>query len=152
MSLVRFGVGGELDELRREVNQIFSTMPALPGSLLGGGSGARFLPAMDTYERDGLLHVSMDLPGIEREDIAVELDDDVLVIRGSRSIERDRRGDTWYGHERSTGSFERSLQLPAAIDPKQVDASFDKGVLTVSMPMPAKARSSVEQIPVKSAS
>lgn len=111
MSLVRFDLGGELDELRREVNQVFSPMSALPSLFSRGVAGPRFLPAMDTYERDGKLCVSMDLPGMDRDDIDVEVQDDVLSVRGSRHIDHESHGDTWYRHERSTGNFERSLRL-----------------------------------------
>lgn len=149
MSLVRFDLGGELDELRREVNQIFSTMPPMSSLLPSGVTGQRFVPAMDTCERDGMLHVSMDLPGMDRDDIDVEVHDNVLTIRGSRHIDRESHGDTWYRYERSTGSFERSLQLPQPIDPGQVDAQFDKGELTITVPLPERLRSAVEKVEVK---
>lgn len=137
MSLVRFDLESDLEDLRREANQIFA-MSAMPGWFSGNLATSRIMPAMDTYERDGRFCISLDVPGIDRDDIEVEVLDDLVTIRGSRSIDRERSDDTWYRHERSTGSFERSVRMPAPIDPDQVDAEFDKGVLVVTIPVPVQ--------------
>lgn len=132
MSLVRFDIGNELDELRREVNRIFTGYP-FGQSLLGDGYG-RWLPAMDTVEKDGELCISIDAPGMDESDLDVEVTENVLCIRGKRDIKRESQQQRWYRYERSSGHFERTLELPERIDPATVHATFDRGVLTVTLP------------------
>jgi len=132
MSLVRFDLGSEIDDLRREVNRIFAGFPLMSSSYSEGLS--RWLPAMDTVEEEGQLKVMIDVPGMAEEDLDVEVSDNVLTIRGKRDIKREQKDQRWYRFERSTGTFERSLEMPERIDPSSVHASFDKGVLTISLP------------------
>lgn len=132
MSLVRFDLGSEIDDLRREVNRIFAGFPLMTSGYSEGLS--RWLPAMDTVEEGGKLNVMIDVPGMAEEDLDVEVSDNVLTIRGKREIKREQKDQRWYRFERSTGNFERSLEMPERIDPDSVHASFDKGVLTVSLP------------------
>jgi len=148
MSLVRFDIDTELEDLRREASQAFTTIP-LPAMLPNGALGAHFMPAMDTYERNGRLCISMDLPGMHRDDVDVEVRGDRLTISGSRQLEREGTDGIWYRHERSTGSFERSLRLPEAIDPDQVGAEFDEGVLTVTVPVPAREPARIAKVDIK---
>lgn len=99
--------------------------------------GARlFSPQVEVFERDGRLTVRADLPGMKPEDVHVHLEDDVLTISGERRHEgeQDREG-VWHS-ERAYGSFHRSVQLPAGIDPESVQAAFEHGVLEVSLPRP----------------
>lgn len=132
MSLVRFDLGSEIDDLRREVNRIFTGFPLMTSGY--GESLSRWLPAMDTVEEEGQLKVMIDVPGMAEEDLDVEVADNVLTIRGKRDIKREQKDQRWYRFERSTGTFERSLEMPERIDPSTVHASFDKGVLTISLP------------------
>jgi HSP20 family protein len=148
MSIVRLDLNSDIDDLRREVSQLLTTMPAMPLMFGGDGGSDRFLPAMDTVERDGAIIVTIDLPGMRREDIDIEVQDDVLRIRGSREIQRDSEEETWYRYERSSGSFERYLRLPQSIDAESIDAVFDQGVLTVTVPLPAIADASPRKISV----
>lgn len=142
MSLVRFDVSHEIEDLRREVNRVFAGLPMMaPGSLFGAALGngfTRWLPAMDTVQENGKLSVTLDLPGMTEKDVDVEVEGDILTIRGSREIKREKQGQEWYRHERFSGEFERSLHLPEGIDPDRVAAKFDRGVLTVTVPVPKK--------------
>lgn len=148
MSLVRFDLPQEMDDLRREVNRIFSTMPILGVPF----SGDRWIPALDTVRHNGKLLVTVDLPGLSEKDIDVEVHDDQLFIRGTRHIEREKDGQDWYRLERATGEFERCLQMPEGIDPGKVKASFDKGVLTVTVPVPKRVMPEGRHIEITSGS
>jgi HSP20 family protein len=95
-----------------------------------------WIPAIETFERDGNLVLRTELPGLRREDVQVEVLGDELVISGERKQEEDEtRGGRRYS-ERRYGSFERRLTLPANIDPASIDASFENGVLEVSVKVP----------------
>jgi len=96
-------------------------------------------PDVEVSERDGNLVVSADLPGIRKEDIDIELQDDALILRGHRHEEHEeQRGNVSYS-ERSYGSFVRTIALPTGVKPDDVDASCQNGVLKVSVRLPQES-------------
>jgi HSP20 family protein len=97
------------------------------------GSGRGFAPSVDVSEDDGNFIVTAELPGIQREDVNVELEDDVLTIRGEKRSEREEKKEKRRFVERSYGTFSRSFTLPANADPERVNAAFKDGVLTVTI-------------------
>ena len=104
----------------------------------GGGSSLPGLwtPQIEVQERENELVVRADLPGIERDDVTVEVEDNRLVIHGERRQEREENERGYYRSERSYGSFHRALQLPEGIDPEEIQATFERGVLEVRMRRP----------------
>jgi HSP20 family protein len=140
MALIRWEPARELNTIQNEMNRLFNTFfePA-PGN---GDSHAqrRWIPAMDLVEDDDRFVLRADLPGIDEGDVNIELEDSVLTISGQRKAEHEERKEGYYRIERASGSFSRSLTLPEGVDPEQVKASFDKGVLEVSIPKPEQRK------------
>ncbi len=97
------------------------------------GAGRGLAPAVDISEDDGNYVVTAELPGTKREDVTVELEDDVLTIRGEKRNEREEKKEKRRFVERSYGTFSRSFTLPANADPERVSASFKDGVLSVTI-------------------
>lgn len=97
-------------------------------------AGDLFSPRADVAESDDEIKVSLELPGLEEEDIDVSLSRDVLTIRGEKRREEEEKGRNYYRAERSFGSFQRSVPLPAPVDAGKADAVFRRGVLTVTLP------------------
>ena len=95
---------------------------------------------MDLVEDGGEYVLKADLPGLDEQDVKIELDDRVLTISGERSAHREERKDGYYRYERAGGSFSRSLTLPEGIDPDAIRATFDKGVLEVRIPKPQASK------------
>ncbi len=93
---------------------------------------------MDLVETDEAFVLKADLPGIDESDVHVEVDGDVLTISGERRTEQREKQDGYVRVERAHGTFRRSVSLPDGIDPEQVSAAFDRGVLTISIPKPAQ--------------
>src|SRR5206468_11266488 len=89
-------------------------------------------PMMDVIETDKELEVTAELPGLEEKDVDITLSDGVLTIRGEKKADHEEKGKDFHMVERSYGSFARTLQLPAGMDPNMIKASLDKGVLKVS--------------------
>jgi HSP20 family protein len=136
MAIVRWDPSREVDSLQSEVNRVFD-------AFFGSGSAnatRRWVPAMDLTEEAGHLVLKADLPGLERDDVSIEIKDRVLTVSGERKAETENRGENYYRLERAFGSFSRSLSLPAGVDETNVEASFDKGVLEVRIPKPQEAR------------
>lgn len=108
-------------------------------------------PRLDVKETDKALLVQAELPGVDEKDIELELAGRTLSIRGEKKKEevKDERG--YHLSERSYGSFLRSLQLPYEVEAGKVEASFAKGVLSITIPKPQAAIESSKKIAVKAA-
>jgi HSP20 family protein len=108
----------------------------------------RFAPATDLIESDTHYILRADLPGLSEDDVNVELDGSVLTVSGERrSASEDRRAG-YHRVERSYGSFRRSVRLPQGVDADAITASFDKGVLEITVPKPEAAKPHKVQITV----
>lgn len=108
-------------------------------------------PAADVAERDDKYEVFIELPGIEEKDIQLKIANGVLVVRGEKHGEREEVRKDYYLSERTFGTIQRSLRVPDGVDLEQVEASFDNGVLTVTLPKTHEARQPEKRIPIKSA-
>lgn len=93
-----------------------------------------WLPDIDLFEKDNMIVVRADLPGIKREDIDISVQDDMLVIRGHREEEKEVKNDAHYGFERATGKFQRAVGLPGGISVDNIEASYKDGVLQIQVP------------------
>jgi HSP20 family protein len=95
---------------------------------------ADWAPAVDVQETDGAYTVKADLPDVKKEDVAVEVHEGTLTIRGERKQEKEEKGKKFHRIERAYGQFVRSFSMPGEIDAAKVQAQFKDGVLTVTLP------------------
>jgi HSP20 family protein len=137
MALVRWEPLREISSIQNEVNRLFNTFFDAPVGA-SQGQARRWFPAMDLTEVDDRYVLRADLPGLGEDDVKIELEDNVLTISGERKSEHEERREGYHRVERATGSFVRSLTLPEGVDPQQIEASFDRGVLEVRIPKPAE--------------
>lgn len=110
----------------------------------GSSQLAGWNPQVEVFERDGNLVVRADLPGIEQDDVRVNVDDDALVITGERKNEHESREGGVFHSERSYGSFQRRIPLPRGVDVNTCDASFDNGVLEVKVELPKETKRTID--------
>ncbi|MGH6925401.1 MAG: Hsp20/alpha crystallin family protein [Propylenella sp.] len=140
--------GFPLGSLQREMDRLFADFsrgfgtPATPWS-------SELMPRMNIGETEGEIEFTAELPGIEEKDVEVTLADDVLTIRGEKKAEKEEKEKDYRLVERSFGSFSRSFQVPAGVDPARIRATIEKGVLTVKFPKPAQVEA--KRIDVKAA-
>src|SRR5919201_1568195 len=99
-----------------------------------------WMPPLDVRESEDRFEVRVDLPGLNPEDVDVTFEDGMLTISGKRQFESEDKADTWHRVERGFGTFARSIRLPQTADSERIEASFDKGVLTVSVPKTEQAK------------
>jgi len=125
--------------LHREMNRLFDDV--FRGNLAEGegsgqaAQGGSIIPArMNVSETENEFRITAELPGVTEQDVDVRLDDDMLTIRGEKRSEQKDEKENYHFVERSFGSFQRSLRLPFAVDPEQVQARFENGILTVTLP------------------
>jgi HSP20 family protein len=108
-----------------------------------------WVPALDVRESEDRFEVTLDLPGLEPGDVNVTFEDGMLSISGKREFSKEDSGDTWHRVERSFGTFARSIRLPQTADTERIEASFDKGVLTVFVPKTEQAKPRTIEVQAK---
>jgi HSP20 family protein len=140
MAIIRWEPAREISSLQQEVNRLFGSFFDTPGGPANGDIARRWIPAMDLIEDGNQYVLRADLPGVREDDVKIELDDNVLTIAGQRRSEHEERREGFHRIERSSGSFSRSLTLPEGIDPEQIEARFENGVLEVRVPKPEERK------------
>lgn len=142
-------------QFMEDVDDLFSQFglaPAMGSGMQGAGQGLQniWMPEIDVFQRGNDLVIRADLPGVKRNDIDVELEDGNLIIQGQRQQESENDEEQgYYQSERSFGSFFRSIPLPEGVNPDQVQASFDNGVLEVDVPMPQQQQNRGKKVQVR---
>jgi HSP20 family protein len=125
----------ELNSMRMQINELLGS----------GGSSERRVhptgyPLLNCWEDDHNYYIEAELPGLALEDLDISMTDrSTITIKGSRK-EPTVEGGQWHRRERAFGEFERSLELPGAVDADQVEASFKHGVLTIKLPKAPELR------------
>jgi HSP20 family protein len=122
-------------------DQLFNTVLGANGSRGGNGSSLMRAPDTDVIETEHEIRVVTEMPGLKRENIEVDVENNVLTIRGEKREER-REGEPGRFHlaERRYGTFTRSFVLPRDVDADQIQADFEDGVLTIAIPKSERAR------------
>ncbi|TKB06360.1 Hsp20/alpha crystallin family protein [Desulforhopalus sp. IMCC35007] len=106
-------------------------------------------PRIDVSETDNSLEIVADLPGMEKKDIRVSLEDNLLTIKGERKEEKESKDKRYHTIERRSGSFYRAIRLPLEVEKDKIDATFKDGVLTLNLPKSKEAKEKVAQIAIK---
>lgn len=118
--------------LRRDIDSLFDDFwraNAVPTS----DPKTAWLPTVNVSDNNECFRVTADLPGMEKKDVTVAIEEDRLVVSGSRAEEKEEKGRNWYRRERSSGEFRREIQLPCEIDAAKSTAAMQHGVLTVEL-------------------
>jgi HSP20 family protein len=99
-----------------------------------------WVPVVDVMETDEDFQIRAELPGVEKEDVKLSVENGVLAISGHREQDKEEKGKRYHRIERAYGSFARSFTMPDVVDEQKVTAEFKNGVLTVRLPKSEKAR------------
>jgi HSP20 family protein len=141
MAIIRWAPFEPADGLDDLVRRTFGDFGS---SLLAGRAGS-FAPALESFVRDNQMHVRLELPGIDPDaDVDIEVSNGVLSISGERKREETKEGDGWYRREMSYGRFERNVALPEGTDASQLHATYDAGILDITVPLPTKEKTKVK--------
>lgn len=108
-------------------------------------------PAVDIVEKEKAYEITAELPGLDEKNIEVKLVNGGLTIKGEKQEEKEEKKKDYYLHERSFGAFERCFAMPEGVDAEKIEASFKKGVLTVTLPKKPEAIKPEKKIEVKAA-
>lgn len=153
-----------LDTLRRQVDRLFEDFARPPLHFPFGrstfdiepfwkrGMPGHGVPAVDIAEKDTAFEMTVELPGMEEKDVQIKLANGNLVISGEKKEEKEESRKDYHLSERHFGAFQRIFSLPENVDPDRIEASFQKGVLSISLPKRPEAAQPEKLIPVKSVS
>ncbi|RKY60288.1 MAG: Hsp20/alpha crystallin family protein [Candidatus Latescibacterota bacterium] len=139
MALVRWRPSEEwfpaLSDIRREIDRIFDEFWRGIGP-----APTVWTPKVDVAETDDAVVVTAELPGMEKDDIKVSIENNVLTISGEKKQEKEEKDRTYHWSERVYGRFSRSFTLPARVDANKVKAVYKNGVLTLTLPKVEEAK------------
>jgi HSP20 family protein len=137
--------------LQQEMNRLFDSFWGGTEHRLPQPAAMSFqFPSVDVHETDKGYRVTAELPGLSEDDVEIHLRDNNLVISGEKRAEHEEKEEGRFYSERSFGRFQRVIPFPAEIDANKVEASFQKGVLTVDLPKNAKAQEKARRIAINS--
>lgn len=149
-----------LDALRREIDRLFDDygndfwrrpLRTFADFQPFWAQKAALAPAVDLAESEKAFEITAELPGMDEKNIEVNVVNGGLVIKGEKKEEKEEKSKDLFVSERRFGSFERYFQLPAGVDAEKIEASFKKGVLTVTLPKKPEAQKPAKKIDVKAA-
>jgi len=146
MALIRWEPAAELGTIQNEMNRLFNTFFDTPTGRGNDSSTRHWIPAMDLIETADHYVLLADLPGLSDADVNVQLEDNVLTISGERKVQPGIQEGGYFRLERPFGQFSRSLTLPDGVEPDNVQARFDGGVLEVMIPKPEQRKPRQVQI------
>jgi len=126
-----------LQRLNRILDEAFGGLPFDQG---GNILTASWIPATDVSEDKESIRISMELAGVNPEDVRISLENNVLTIRGDKKQEEEENNERVHRIERTYGTFERTFVLPSTVDPDRIEAQHENGLLTVTIPKAERAR------------
>ena len=136
MALVRFDPFRELTALQGEMSRLFRQF----GANETGTQRESWMPSIDVFEKADSIQLKAELAGMKPEDINIEVEDNVLTVSGERRFEEEVQQDKYYRIERRYGSFARSIALPQGVDGDRIQATYENGILEVTVPKVEQAR------------
>jgi HSP20 family protein len=134
-NITRRGPFSELTTFQDRLSQLFN-QPFSPWERLSGLAeltGTNFVPAVDVYEDQHTITLTAELPGVDDKDVNISLENGVLTINGERKMENEENRDNFHRIERSYGRFIRTFNLPSTVNPENVKAEFNNGVLKITL-------------------
>jgi len=132
MAIVRWDPFRELETLQGRMGRLFEEALGRPTERDLGAQG--WAPAVNIYEDENQIEVTAELPGLEEKDINVNIENNVLTIKGEKKIEREEKKGSYHLVETSYGSFSRSFTLPGTVDQEKIEANYQNGVLKIGLP------------------
>jgi len=139
MAISRWDPFRDLNVLQERMNRLFDD----------AGRGYRsdepaatttWSPAVDIYETDNEIVVKAELPGVDRKDINLNLENNVLTLKGERRFEKETKEENYHRIERAYGGFSRSFSIPATVDEERIRADYKDGILKIALPKKEQVR------------
>jgi len=140
MAIVKWDPFRDVVALQDRINRIFNDSFGRSRDLDDEVSLYDWRPPVDIYETNEGIVLKVELPGVNKDDVSVEVKENVLTLKGERLLDPEIKDEHYYRKERSFGKFNRSFSLQEPIKPDLIKAGFKDGVLTVEVPRPEEER------------
>src|SRR5580704_12606662 len=137
MAITRWDPFRDVLSLQNRLNSLFQEYNRGEGDAL---TTAAFVPPVDIYEDEHKIVLKLEVPGMKESDLDIQLENNVLTVKGERKFETEEKEENFHRIERRYGSFYRSFTIPNTVNPESVKASYDAGVLRVELEKRAEAR------------
>jgi HSP20 family protein len=147
MDLIPWRPFGELSSIRSEMDRFWNRV--FGETSLARKFAEEWSPRVDLSETKDNYVVKAELPGLDAKDVNVSISGNVLTVKGEKKKKEEKKDEHYHSTERYYGSFQRSFQLPANVKTDKIEASFDKGVLEVTLPKTEEAKKKEIEIKVK---
>ncbi len=134
MAITRWDPFRDLISLQERMNKLFEESLSRSGTFEEGLSAGAWSPSADIYETQDKIVIKLDLPGLSQEEIELKIEDNTLVIRGERALDKETKREDYHRIERAYGAFSRSFTLPNTVDTDTIKASHRNGVLEIILP------------------
>ena len=139
--LVRWDPFREMNSLQREINRLFADSKSREGNEEKGFvKESSWMPVVDISENEKEFIVKAELPGMEQKDIEISLEENRLTIQGERKVEKEEEGENYLRREMTCGSFYRAFNITTSVDDEKITASYENGILKISLPKVEKAK------------
>jgi HSP20 family protein len=140
MTIVSWDPFKEVATLQDRINRLFDDAFPKKGDSGDDTDIADWRPAVDIFETKTAVVLEVELPGVIKEDVSVEVKENILTIKGERKVENEDRKDTVYRRERAYGLFKRAFNLHYVVKPEKIKARFNDGVLRIEVPKPEEEK------------
>ena len=140
MPIMKWRPTRDLSTIREDMNRLFdsffSELPERRRGLLEG----EWVPSVDVAETDDEIVITVELPGVKQDDVDITVTDDILILKGKKEEEKEIKKENYHRVERSYGSFQRSISLPTGVQADKAKATYNNGVLNVTVPKTEEAK------------
>ncbi len=130
----------EASNLERRMSRLFNEALGNFDWQYRDNAGASWVPPVDILEQPDAIRITAEVPGVKPEDVKISLENNVLTIHGTKEQVAEERTERVHRYERTYGAFERSFTLPTTVDANNIKATYEHGVLTVTLPKVEKAK------------
>lgn len=137
MAITRWDPFRDVLALQNRMNSLFQDINRAEGDAL---TTAAFVPPVDIYEDEHKIALKLEVPGMKENDLDIQLENNVLTVKGERKFEKEEKEENFHRIERRYGSFYRSFTIPNTVNPESVKASYDAGVLQIELQKRAEAK------------
>jgi HSP20 family protein len=140
---------GDVLNIQREINRMFDSFFRTSGREETDMAATTWSPAVDIVEQQDAYVVKVELPGVNKDDVKITMENDILTVRGEKKQENETTKGSHHRIERSYGAFQRSFTLPTTVKADKIEASFKDGILNVTLPKSEEAKAKLIEVKVK---
>ena len=134
MAITRWDPFRDLSILQERMNRVFEDAAGRGWKNDEPSATTSWSPAVDIYETDNEITLQAELPGVDRKDIALQLENNVLTLKGERRFEKETNQENYHRIERSYGGFSRAFTIPSGVEEDKIRADYKDGILKIALP------------------